>query len=774
MSTKVTKNTLENDKRMSTRQLLQFIYQKIDEGCNEFDILASGQHDIGGPLHSKNGEKLIFRVKNPGQRVGSMGMPNTEIIVEGSAPADTGWLNSGAVITVKGDSGDTTAHCAASGKIYIGGRVGTRSGALMKHDPKFPAPELWVLKNTGSFGFEFTGGGTAVICGYGCENMSSVLGERACVGMVGGVIYFRGHVRDLSKDVYVTELNEEDFRFLEEGMKEFLTKIEHPELYEELTKHEKWHKILPQTEKATKKMSLKEFRQTEWVKGGIFEDVFKDDLEVISYINTGKNRLRVPEWQNDKYLAPCAYSCPIGIPTMKRIALIREGKIDEAINLAGEYTPFPESVCGNVCPNLCMSECGRKSVDEQIKVDGLGMLSKGRTARHFETTKPQKVAIIGAGAAGLACAYKLRQSGYSATVFEEDKKIGGKLSQVIPKSRLSAEILEEELKRLKEAGIEFRINEKITAEKFEKIKSEFDATVIATGAHKPVVLPIEGKDRLIKGLEFLKKVNNGESPKVGEKVVVIGAGNAAMDVVIEAYNAGAKEVTAVDIQKPSAFEKEINHAKSLGAKILYPKFTQKITAKGIEFKDGEFLAADTVIIAIGDRPDLSMLDKNCLTERKFADTDEFLRLKTDNTVFVAGDAVKQGLFTEALADGRNIAMNIENMFSGRELSKFEKKPMIDKKRVKSEYYNSLRHSQIESMNVLDEKDRCLSCGKCRDCEMCLNACPQGAIEKRIDENGETEYYSNDERCIGCGICAGVCPCGIWAMKDNFEFRDNPE
>jgi len=151
--------------RQSTQQLLQEVYKYLNEGYTEFDITASGQHDIGGPLWS-DGKILKFNVKNPGQRVGCMGMNGTQIIVEGSTPADAGWLNAGAEIIIKGDGGDTTAHCAASGKIYVSGRVGTRSGALMKHDPKFSAPEFWTLKNTGSFSFEFMGGGVAVVCGY--------------------------------------------------------------------------------------------------------------------------------------------------------------------------------------------------------------------------------------------------------------------------------------------------------------------------------------------------------------------------------------------------------------------------------------------------------------------------------------------------------------------------------------------------------------------------------------------------------------------------------
>ena len=120
---------------------MQEIWQAIDEGYTDFEINACGQHNIGGSIWSKDGSDLNFYLTNPGQRVGAMGVKGTNIYVEGSASADTGWLNSGAKIVVNGDSGDTTGHCSASGKIYIAGSVGTRSGALMKKDPKFEAPD---------------------------------------------------------------------------------------------------------------------------------------------------------------------------------------------------------------------------------------------------------------------------------------------------------------------------------------------------------------------------------------------------------------------------------------------------------------------------------------------------------------------------------------------------------------------------------------------------------------------------------------------------------
>src|SRR5512135_1846327 len=214
--------TYADNQRVSTQGLLQQIYAAIEQGETEFLIDASGQHDIGGPLWTE-GKPLKFVVRNPGQRVGSMGMPGTEIVVEGPAPADVGWLNAGATIVVKGDAGDTAGHCAADGVIYIGGRGGTRTGSLMKHDPAYTAPELWILKSVGSFPFEFMGGGIAVVCGYDSDQVDSVIGDRACIGMVGGTIFVRGPIGELGGNVKLVEsLNEEDWEFLSTGMHRFL------------------------------------------------------------------------------------------------------------------------------------------------------------------------------------------------------------------------------------------------------------------------------------------------------------------------------------------------------------------------------------------------------------------------------------------------------------------------------------------------------------------------------------------------------------------------
>ncbi len=763
-------NGIIDGQRISTRQLLQELYKKLDEGYTKFEINACGQHDIGGPLWDKTGKTLKFKVTNPGQRLGSMGMAGTQIVVEGSAPADVGWLNSGAEIILRGDGGDTTAHCAATGKIYVGGRVGTRSGALMKYDPRFPAPEFWVLENTGSFSFEFMGGGIGVVCGYGCEDTDSVLGYRSCVGMVGGTLYIRGNVKELSNEVYLMELDDGDRDFLLRGLPVFLEKIEKPELINVLSNMSQWKKIVAKTyqERAVKKvpMAIKEFRLDKWVEGGIFGDVLQDDFEVVDFVSIGDYRLKFPVWKNALYSAPCEYNCPIGIPTQKRIFLLRQGKDEEALRLILEYSPFPASVCGQVCPNLCLDECNRRYLDIPVKIDGLGLLSQGIKVKPPEVRLNEKIAVIGSGVAGLSAAWQLRKHGYGVDVLEKDSVFGGKLMQVIPEERLERKVMEAELRRIIDIGVNVKTDMTVDRELFRELKAEYDAIIIATGAHNPVVIPFEGHERLVKGLDFLKDINKGEKPRIGEKVVVIGAGNAAMDVVIGAYGLGAKEVTAIDIQRPAAFDKEIKHVENLGARILWPCFTEKITEKGVHLKDGRVIEADTVIISVGDRPDLSFLEKEYLDEKGMFRTNEYRQSEIDPKVFAPGDVNKQGLFTHAIADGRRAALNIHRMLTARPLDDFAKAPMIPRDRVKNEFYLQVNANKVDAMATEEEVGRCMSCGYCRDCEYCKEICPEQAIARIQKPDGGFEYVSEPDKCIGCGICAGVCPCGIWFMEDN--------
>ncbi len=758
----------ENNQRISTQQLLQQIYGALSAGKTEFEILASGHHNIGGPLWTEDGSPLKFRVKNPGQRVGSFGLEGTEIIVEGSAPADAGWLNAGAELTILGDGGDTTAHCAASGKIYVAGRVGTRSGSLMKHDPAYPAPEFWVLKRTGSFCFEFMGGGIAVICGVGCEDVNSILGNRTCAGMVGGTIYVRGPVKGLSEDVWMLDLDDSDREFLAAEMPTFLGKIERSELLEELTEFSAWKKIVAKSNaerRVHSRITMREFRTQKWVKGGIFGDLIDDDyLDVAGLVNTGNGRLKVPHWQDKKFGAPCQVACPSNIPTQDRINLLRQGKHEEALQLVLKYSPFPASVCGEVCPNPCMDACSRQYVDKSVSMASLGRLSRDIPAPETAPSTGKKIAVIGGGPGGLSAAWQARLSGHSVTVFEADTEVGGKLRQVIPTERLPENSLQSEIKRIKDLGIDVKNNTPVDAELFVQIQKDHDAVVIASGSHNAVVIPFPGHERLIKGLDFLKEVNAGKKPKIGKRVVVIGAGNAGMDVCLGAYAMGAEKVISIDVQRPAAFKKEIDHVKALGGEVRWPVFTEKITAEGLVTKDGELIEADDVIISIGERPDLSYVPREWLTERGMMDIDDCGQSTKAPGIFAIGDATHPGLLTHAIGQGQEAIGYINDMLNGKELKSIVKPEMINQACLSKELFKPRNRGKFSVADGKEETLRCISCGTCRDCTMCLEACPEGAIRRVDNEDGTFEYISEDHDCIGCSICAGICPCGVWAME----------
>ncbi|MDR1856599.1 MAG: FAD-dependent oxidoreductase [Desulfovibrio sp.] len=758
--------TVKDHDRTSTQDLLLAIEAAVERGETDFRIEASGQHDIGGPLWNKDGRRLTFTVTNPGQRVGSMCLEGTEILVEGPAPADVGWLNAGGRIVVRGDAGDTAGHCAAAGIIYIGGSAGTRSGSLMKHDPMYDPPQLWILENVGSFSFEFMGGGKAVVCGLGCEEMSSVLGERPCVGMVGGVVYFRGEYAGLPADVRVEPLDKDDVAFLSEGMEDFLKALDRTKVRKLLTVWKQWRKIVPlpyEERGRSQRMSITEFRETQWVKGGIFGDVFNDDLAVNGLVALGDYRLRVPMWENALFAAPCEWNCPASIPSQRRYNMLREGRYEDAYSLVLEYTPFPGSVCGGVCPNPCMQGCTRSGLDVPIQIGSLGSLSLEVQAPEKGKSTGRHVAVIGGGVGGLTAAWHLARLGHEVTVYESAGKMGGKLEQVIPRARLDPAILDKELRRIADMGVHFVTNTTVDAKLFKELRKRHNAVIVATGGHVPRYLPVPGKERIVAGIDFLKAVNRGERPEVPEDVIVIGCGNAGMDAAAGAFAMGARNVVCIDVQRPAAFENEIAHIEAMGGRLAWPVQTREITAEGLVTQDGTLIPGRMVIITIGEAPDLSFLPEGVEKFREWVVPGPDMQILEG--VFAVGDTIRPGLMVHAIGTGRKAAMAADAFMRG-EPFVWKERQRIPSTRLHTAYFAKCHRRDVP--DAVDEFGRCVSCGTCRDCGMCLASCPEKAIDRKELPEGGFEYVSRSDRCIGCGVCAGVCPCGIWTMQPNWD------
>ncbi len=762
------------EKRIPSRVLEEIIHQHIRGGQRKLEIEAFGQHGIGGRLWDAGQETAQIRILgHSGQRTGSLGNTNTRIEIMGPASDDIGWLNAGAEIIVHGNASNGAMNGAAQGKVYVGGSIGARGMTMTKHNPRFEAPELWILGGAGDYFGEFMAGGIAVICGQDAPPKESVMGHRPLVGMVGGKVFVRGQVDGFSqKDAKLVPMSDQDWDWFLENLKVFLGKINKPDLFNTLSHRPDWQLITAKThqEKAMGKsrISMGAFRTEIWDRelgrGGLIGDLQETDRETIPLIAKGELRRYVPVWEQGRYLSPCQAACPTGIPVQDRWAMVRADNIDEAIAMGLEHTPLPATVCGYLCPSPCMASCTRNM--ESMNPIDVRLL--GKAAETVPPPKPakktnKKVAVIGAGPGGIAAAWHLTLRGHTAVLFDTGNTLGGKISSVIPESRIPKNTLEAELARVKEMISDIRLNQAIDTREFQRIKSEYDFTIVAAGAGKPRTLPVPGIENAVFANDFLEDAKKANY-RAGKKILVIGAGNVGCDVATEAHRTGARDITLIDVQKPAAFGREKEDAEKCGAQFRWPVFTKEITKEGVVLEDGEFLAADMVVIAIGDVPDLGFLGEGIRTRNGFVDVDAFGRT-SDASIFAIGDIVVPGLITDAIGMGKRAALSVDRLLSGNPLEENDPIPMIPKDRVSLEYYDPRK----DAGNMEDCGADCASCGNCRDCGICVAICPEGAItRKEIKKNG-FEYRVDPEKCIGCGFCKGACPCGIWDLVPNSPF-----
>ena len=761
----------KDDKRVPSRVLEEIIHRHIKNGRRSIEVEGFGQHGIGGRLWGAGNEEIHIRITGQsGQRAGSLGTANTRIEVMGPASDDIGWLNAGSEIIVHGNASNGVMNGAAQGKVFIGGSIGARGMTMTKRNPRFEPPELWVLGSAGDYFGEFMAGGIAVICGQDADSQDQILGYRPLVGMVGGKVFARGSVKGFSqKDARLAPLPDEDWNWLLTHLGIFLENINKKDLLTSFSNRSQWQLVEAKSPREktddTERPSMSWFREKVWDKelgkGGLIGDLQETKKDTIPLITKGDLRRYIPVWEQGKYMAPCQAACPTGIPVQKRWNMVRLDNIDEAISMGLEYTPFPAIVCGYLCPSPCMASCTR-NLNYMSPID---VRLLGKAGENVKLPKPSKkskkrIAIIGAGPGGISAAWHLTLKGHTPTLFDTGDTIGGKISSVIPGSRIPKETLEAELNRVKKMIPDIKLNQAINSREFLKIKNDFDFIIVAAGAKKPISLPVPGIEKAVFANDFLESSKKDKATP-GKRVVIIGAGNVGCDVATEAHRLGAKEITMIDVQKPAAFGREKEYAQSIGASFRWPCFTKKITKKGVVLQDGEVLKADTIVISIGDIPNLDFLDETITVEKGFIAVDKFNRT-SDPGVFAIGDVVGPGLITDAIGAGRRAALSIDRIIGGKSPDHGDILPQVDKQRISLEYYNP----RNDADNLIDCGADCASCGQCRDCGICVAVCPEGAIE-RNEINKETfEYKVDPDLCIGCGFCKGACPCGIWDLIPN--------
>jgi len=755
---------------LESRVLDEHVQEAVEAGLRFLKVKAHGQHGIGGRLWRAAGETVRIEVHGTcGQRVGSMGFPNTHIEIMGPASDDVGWLNAGAEIVVHGHSGNGVANAMAQGKIYVAGNVGARAMTMTKHNPRFDPPELWVLGSMGDYFAEFMAGGIAVVCGHQAQDTSNVLGYRPCVGMVGGKVFFRGPHKGFSRvDAKLVPIDEEDWQWLQENLKIFLKKIGSEKTLSEISDRDQWQLLIarsPLERGGRSRRSMDAFRREVWDHelgaGGLIGDVTDLDRSPIPVITTGALRRFVPLWENRKYAAPCEAACPTGIPVQERWRLIREGRVDEAVDMALAYTPFPATVCGYLCPNLCMQGCARQTANMvPVNIKALGRASMGAKLPALPSLTGKRIAVMGGGPAGISVAWQLRMQGHEAVIFDMEDKLGGKMASAIPKSRIPEEVVSAELERVGKVLAHVHLQQRPTREDFEQMKVDYNIVVIAVGAQKPRFLDVPGQERMIPAIDFLRR-SRQDGAQVGKRVVIIGAGNVGCDVATEAHRMGAEEITLIHYRRPPASGEEKEAAEAVGAAFRWPCVAEAITDQGVELSTGEVIEADTVFAATGHEPDLDFLPESVALERGFVRVNTSFQT-TDPQVFAIGDAVKLGFLTDAIGAGRKAAGAITDILAGKR-PRGDVRQMVDYARIRLEYFDPRLkpHDDIHQC-----AENCSSCGTCRDCGICVAICPQGAISRKGNDNGEFEMVVDPERCIGCGFCAGACPCGIWAFVEN--------
>ncbi len=404
---------------------------------------------------------------------------------------------------------------------------------------------------------------------------------------------------------------------------------------------------------------------------------------------------------------PCTASCPIHVNAQGYIALISAGKFEEALALVREKNPFP-GITGRICTRPCEGACRRKDVDESVAIDGLKRFLSDRDGNgKADVNIPEKngknVAIVGSGPAGLLAAHDLRKMGHGVTVFEGLPVAGGMLAVGIPEYRLPRDTLNREIEYLLRMGVELRLNTRVGAGlSFRDLKAQgFEAIFIATGAHQSRKLGLEGENArgVIHAVDFLRKVALGELIKAGEKVIVVGGGNAAIDAARTALRLGSREVTIAyrrtRNEMPAQIE-EIEEAEEEGIKIEYLTAPTKLIVEDgevrgmeccrMELKEpdesgrprpvpipgAEFrIEADMVIPAISQSPDLSFLSgkdgfKTTPTGGIAADP---LTLETGvEGIFAGGDLVTgPQTYIDAMAAGRKAAISIDRYLKGEDL-----------------------------------------------------------------------------------------------------------
>ena len=523
---------------------------------------------------------------------------------------------------------------------------------------------------------------------------------------------------------------------------------------------------------------------------------------------------------------PCHDTCPSGnkirefvrtLAYAETLGKSTQQALEEAWGIYTDTSPFP-SVCGRVCPHPCEEKCNRKELEGPININQIERaigdfgLEKGLALKALTDEKrSEKVAVVGGGPGGLSCAYQLARRGYGVTVFEASDKAGGMLRWGIPRYRLPADVLDGEIQKILDLGVELKCDTRIGKEiSLDDLRTQYQAVFVAIGAEKGLKLRVEGEEaeNVYSGVDFLNRIHHGETVDVGDDVIVVGGGDTAIDAarickrlgsnVTILYRRTIKEMPAIDQEIEEAEEEGIK-LEYLAAPIGFNTDNGRITTmkcirmelgepdnsgrrRPVPIKGSEFeIPASAVIPAISQAPDFNGFE-SLIQDKDWIQIDDFCASTKVDGVYGGGDAVSLALATTAIGHGRRAADTIVKKLQGLEVEAEAGPPLITLDRMRLDHYEKLdrveatvlpveeRLAELEKEvnlplsieQAFGESKRCMSCGNCFFCEKCWLFCQDQAVDKPMEKG--VLYHFKMENCTGCKKCDEECPCGFIDMQ----------
>ena len=519
--------------------------------------------------------------------------------------------------------------------------------------------------------------------------------------------------------------------------------------------------------------------------------------------HTGSWRTLRPEYLDR--LPPCNNACPAGENIQGWLFHAESGDYEAAWRSLVQNNPMP-AVMGRVCYHPCEGACNRAQLDSSVGINSVEHFLGDEALKRgwkFDPPAPptgKKVLVVGAGPSGLSAAYHLARLGHAVEIHEAGPMAGGMMRFGIPKYRLPREVLDGEVRRILDLGVTLKLGAKVDDVMATMKAGGFDAVFLAVGAHiaKRAYIPANEAAKIMDAVQVLRGMEGESKPLLGRRVVVYGGGNTAIDVARTAKRLGAEEAMIVyrrTREKMPAHDFEVQDALEEGVLIKWLSTIKEagegaitvekmaLDEKGVPQPTGEFekLEADSVVLALGQDLDLSLLDRVPGMRIEGGVVKVGPNMMTSHPgIFAGGDMVPaERTVTVAIGHGKKAARHIDAWLRGEahdpgpkhELATFDKlntwyysdasktvRPMLDlQKRVTS--FDEVVMA-LDETTALFEARRCLSCGNCFECDNCYGVCPDNAVVKLGPGN---RFRFNYDYCKGCGVCAAECPCGAIRM-----------